>query len=98
MLHYIYTRIQILKKVPLVDAVLMYTCEYTNKGFLIIVSNALYVPSMDINSIPTLIVRESGVVINDKPKIYVSDPSLDDHAVIFVKENMRIPLKLNGIF
>ena len=60
--------------------------------------NALYVPSMDINIIPPFIVREAGVVINDKPKIHVSDPSLYDHAIIFVKENMRIPLKLNGIF
>ena len=76
----------------------MYTCEYTNKECLIIMRNALYVPSMLINLIHPFILRESGVVINDKPKIHVSDPSLDDHAVIFVKENMRIPLKLNGIF
>ena len=41
--------------------------------------------------------RES-VVINDKPKIHVSDPSMDDHAIIFLKNNMRIPLKLNVIF
>ena len=41
---------------------------------------------------------EGGDVINNKPKIHVSDPSLDDHAIIFVKDNMRIPLKLNGIF
>ena len=46
-----------LKKVPLVDAALMYTCEYTNKECLIIVRNALYVPSMDINLIPPFIVR-----------------------------------------
>ena len=58
----------------------------------------MYVPSMYINLIPLFIVREAGVVINDKPKIHVSDPSLDDHAIIFVKDNMRIPLKLNGIF
>ena len=60
--------------------------------------NALYVPSMEINLIPPFIVREAGVVINDKPKTYFSDTSLGDHAIIFVKENMRIPLKLNGIF
>ena len=53
---------------------------------------------MDINLIPPFIVREAGVVINDKPRINVSDPSLDDCAIIFVKDNMRIPLKLNGIF
>ena len=53
---------------------------------------------MDTNLIPPFIVREEGVVINDKPKIHVSDPSLDDHAIIFVKDNMRIPLKINGIF
>ena len=52
---------------------------------------------MDINLIPLFIVIEAGVVINNKPNIHVSDPSLDDHAIIFVKDNMRIPLKLNGI-
>ena len=58
----------------------------------------MYVPSMYINLIPLFIVREAGVIINDKPKIHVSDTSLDDHAIIFVKDNMRIPLKINGIF
>ena len=65
---------------------------------MIIVRNALYVTYMDINLIPPFIVREAGVVINEKPKIHVSYPSLDDHAIIFVKDNMRIPLKINGIF
>ena len=59
--------------------------------------NKIYVPSMYINLIPTFIVREAGVFINDKPKIHVSDPSLDDHAIIFVKDNMITPLKINGI-
>ena len=63
-----------LKKVPLVDALLMYTFEYTNKECLVIVRNALYVPSMDINLIPLFILRNAGVVINEKPKIHVSDP------------------------
>ena len=53
---------------------------------------------MDINLIHPFIVREACVVINDKPKMHVSDTLLDDHAIIFVKDNMRIPLKLNGIF
>ena len=44
-------------KVPLVDAALMCKFEYTNKECLIIVRNALYVPSMDINLIPPFIVR-----------------------------------------
>ena len=45
------------KKVPLVDAALMYTCEYTNKEFFIMVRNALYVTSIYINLIPIFIVR-----------------------------------------
>ena len=87
-----------LKKLPLADAALMYTCEYTNEECLFIVRNILYVPSMDFNLIPPFIVREAGVIINDKPKIHVSDKSLDDHAIIFVKDNMIIPLKLYSIF
>ena len=60
--------------------------------------NELHVPSMYINLIPLFIVREAGVVINDKPKIHVSDPLLGNHAIIFLKDNMIIHIKLNGIF
>ena len=83
-----------LKKVLLFDAALIYLCEYTGKESLIVVRNALYVPSMEINLIPPFILREAGVTVNDKPKTHVLDPSLDDHAIIFENNGIKIPLKV----
>ena len=53
---------------------------------------------MEINLIPPFILREAGVTVNDKPKIHASDPSSDNHAIIFENNGLKIPLKLNGIF
>ena len=66
--------------------------------FLIVVRNALHVPSMEINLIPPFILREAGITVNDKLKIHASDPSSDDHAIIFENNGLKIPLKLNEIF
>ena len=87
-----------LKKFSLVDAALMYLCEYKGKESLIAVRNALYIPSMEINLIPPFILRGVCVTVNDKPKIHASDPSSDDHAIIFESNGLKIPLKLNEIF
>jgi len=87
-----------LKDIPVVDAVIMYVCPYTGKEALLVVRNALYVPSMTNNLIPPFMIREAGVVLNDTPKIHVKDPTVDDHAIMFPADDFRIPLKLYGIF
>ena len=87
-----------LRGVPLVDAALLHLCPFTGKECLLIIRNALYVPSMDNNLLPPFIIREAGVIINDTPKIHIDDPDENDHAIIFSKQNFRIPLKLWGIF
>ena len=53
---------------------------------------------MDNNLLPPFIIREAGVIINNTPKIHIEDPDENDHAIIFSKQNFRIPLKLWGIF
>ena len=85
-------------KVPVVDAAIMYDCPYSSKPYLLIVRNALYVPTMDNNLIPPFILREAGIRIKDVPKIHVHEPDESDHAITFEDEGLRIPLHLNGIF
>ena len=86
------------KKVPVVDAALVYDCPYTFKPYLLIVRNALYVPTMENNLIPPFLIREAGIKLQDVPKIHVKEPNENDHAITFEDENLRIPLQLNGIF
>ena len=42
--------------------------------------------------------RETGIQINDVPKIHVTSPSEEHHAIIFQETNFRIPLTLHGTF
>ena len=84
--------------VPLVDATIKYDNPYNGKSCILVLRNALYVPSMDNNLIPPFMLREMGVTVNDIPKIHKEDPTVDDHIITFVETGFRIPLSLWGIF
>ena len=84
--------------VPLVDAMVKYDNPYHGKSYILVLQNALYVPSMEHNLIPPFMIREMGVTVNDVPKIHKEDPTVDGHAITFVETGFRIPLSLWGIF
>ena len=84
--------------VPLVDAMVKYNNPYNGKSYILVLHNALYVPSMDNTLVPPFMLREMGVTVNDVPKIHTEDPTVDDHAITFVETGFRIPLSLRGIF
>jgi hypothetical protein len=88
-----------LKEVPIVDAAIMYECPYSGKEYiLVLLRNALHVPSMDNNLIPPFVMREAGLIVNDVPKIHLREPTVDDHAILFEDFDLKIPLALWGIF
>ena len=84
--------------VPLVDAAVKYESPYDERVYILVVRNALYVPSMEYNLIPPFMLREAGVKLRDTPKIHVDDPSEEDHAITFPETGARIPLSLHGTF
>ena len=56
-----------LPKVPIVKAVIAYYCQTSGETYLLVIRNSLCVPTIDINLIPPLILREAGLVLNDTP-------------------------------
>ncbi|MEM7463144.1 MAG: hypothetical protein AAF362_10750 [Pseudomonadota bacterium] len=82
----------------LVDAALAYECPFTSKTYILVLRNALHVPSMKNNLIPPFMMREAGITVSEVPKIHVDDPSVNDHAIVFEETGFRIPLQLWGIF
>ncbi|KAL7538844.1 hypothetical protein ACHAXR_009411 [Thalassiosira sp. AJA248-18] len=69
------------------------------KTYLLIVRNALYVSSMQHNLIPPFIMREAGLVVNDVPRIHCGDEvTRESHSIISRRDNIRIPLRLKGVF
>ena len=84
--------------VPLVDAAVRYDQPYDGKPYILVLQNALYVPSMENSLITRFMLREMGVTMNDVPKIHKEDPTVDDHTITFMEMGFRIPLSLWGIF
>jgi hypothetical protein len=83
---------------PLVDAAVQYECPYDGNTYVLIIRNALHIPSMTHNLIPPFMMREAGLEVKDTPKIQVRDPDVGDHAITFPETGFRIPLALWGIF
>jgi hypothetical protein len=85
-------------EVPIVDAAVLYECPFSGNEYILLLRNALHVPAMDNNLIPPFVMRETGIIVNDTPKIYLKDLTVEDHTILFDDSNFRIPLSLWGIF
>ena len=85
-------------QVNIVDAAVQYECPYDGEKYILVIRNALYVPSMTNNLIPPFVMREAGIQISDTPKIQVDDPTVVDHFIFFPCDDFRIPLSLWGVF
>ena len=85
-------------KVEVVNAMIQYDSPLDGKEYMLVIQNALQVPSMSNNLIPPFIMRENGIMVNECAKIHCVDPTREDHAIIFKGYDLRIPLRLHGIF
>ena len=86
------------RDVPIVDAAIGYDDEVSGTSVLLLLRNALYMPTMTINLIPPFLMRCGGVIVNDVAKIHCDQPTTLDHCISFRNHELTIPLKLNGIF
>lgn len=86
------------KKIPIVDAAVLYECPYQGTAHILVIRNALYVPTMMNNLIPPFVMRKAGIVVNDRPKIHSDDPDVEDHSIYFPEVQFWIPLSLFSVF
>ena len=70
-----------LQAIPVVHAIVAYDCPLTAHIYLLRIHNAIYVDSMNVNLIPPFMMRLAGLVINECPKIFSSNPSEEDHSL-----------------
>ena len=85
-------------RAPLVDVTIQYDSPYDRKSYILVIQNALHVPSMANTLLPPFMLREAGVEVNDKGKIHMQDLTMDDNMIIFSETGFKIPLSLSGIF
>ena len=68
-----YDELQNLESLPILDDALAYDFPKTLKTYLLIVKNALHILSMKHNLAPPFIMRETGLELNDVPRIHIRD-------------------------
>ena len=84
-----------LEEVPIVDAAVAYSYPYSLKTYLLIVTNALLVPTMQDNLIPSFIIREMGLVVNNVPRIHCGkDVIYESHLIVSGDPELMIPLRI----
>ena len=64
--------------------------------YLLVIKNALHVPSMEINLIPPFMMRLAGIEVNECPKFLSEHPTIKNHSIFFREEKIRIPLQLSN--
>ena len=53
---------------------------------------------MEHNLIPPFILRETVFIVNDTPRIHCQDVTKDSHTIISEDGDLRMPLRLHGVF
>ena len=74
-------------KVPIVNAAVTYTCEYTGESIVLLINNALYFEDMKHNLIPPFMIRLAGAEVNECPKCLSRNPKVEDHSIYFPDED-----------
>ena len=85
-------------QVPIIDAAIQYDDPYSGGTFMLVCKEALYLPSMKHNLIPSFLVRETGLLVDDLTKVQSLNPTKYHHSMHFSDENLRMPLRLYEIF
>jgi hypothetical protein len=88
----------VMKMVEIVDAMMSYNDPISHTTYLLVMMNALSIPSMGHNLIPLFLICKADLALDETPKFQLDVPTIDNHATVDNVTGMRIHLKLNGIF
>ncbi len=88
----------VMKMVEIVDDMMAYDDPISHTTYLLVMRNALSIPSMGHNLIPPFLIREAGLALDELPTFQLDTPTIDSHAIVDDVTGMRIHMKLNGIF
>ena len=80
------------------DVAMAYDDPRTGVTYILVMRNALLIPTMNHNLVPPFLIREAGLFLGETPKHHASAPSVTNHSIINLDSGMHIHLELNGIF
>ena len=88
----------VLERIEIGDVAIAYDDPISLVTYLLVMKNALLIPSMTHNLLPPFLIREASLYLDETPKFQSTDLSLDNHTIYDEETGMRIHLQLNGTF
>jgi hypothetical protein len=80
------------------DVAIAYDDPISLQTYLLVMRNALLIPTMNHNLTPPFLIWLAGLQVDETPKHQLVLPTVDNHAIWDSETGMRIHLKLNRIF
>ncbi len=80
------------------DAVIAYDNPILHVTYLLVMQNALLIPTMNHSLISPFLLREAGLYVDKTPTHQVANPTVDNHVIVDSETRMIIHSSLNGIF
>ncbi len=77
------------------DVTIAYNDPISLQMYLLVMRNALLIPTMDHNLIPPFLIWLAGLQVDETPKHQLASPTVDNHPIYDSETGMRIHLKLN---
>ncbi len=84
----------VMEMVEIFDAMMAYDDPISHTTYLLVMRNALSIPSMGHNLIPPFLIRKAGLALDETPKFQLDMPTINNHAIVDYVTGMRIHLKL----
>ena len=84
-------------KVEVVHIVVIYECQYTGMLYRMVMYNALEISRIKSCQLHPIMMRLTGIEVDDCSKFLATNPSIENHSIYFKDEDLRIPLSLDGV-
>jgi len=79
------------------DVALAYNDPVTLKTYLLVIRNALLIPTMEHNLLPPFLIREASLFLDETPKFQPTSLLKENHTIYDVETGLGIHLQLNGL-
>ena len=84
-------------RVKVVNAAVAYDCDITGETHIMVLYNALHIPSMENNLVPPFAMRLAGLKVNECPKFLAKNPTIEHHSVYFPDAICMPSLKMRWV-
>ena len=79
------------------NIVVAYDCEFTGEPYTLVIYNALRMKLMEVNLVLPFMLRLAGLEVNECSKFFAKKPELEYHSVLFPKDDIILPFKIDGV-